>query len=243
VVNHLAKMLQRMLGEDVALHLHFERDLPTVRADQGMLEQVLMNLAVNSRDAMPRGGQLIINTRLAQVDSSEMPLHASGAPGPYVVLSVGDTGSGIAPEHLPHIFEPFYTTKDVGKGTGLGLATVYGIVQQHHGWITVDSEPKTGTVFQIFLPATNQAPDTVADVTYTLPSRVGRETILLVEDEPALRNLVKTSSNARLSRPRSRIRLCRSRNLDGSPCHRSFADGHGHARRHERQGTGPAAEI
>jgi two-component system, cell cycle sensor histidine kinase and response regulator CckA len=192
VVNHLAKMLQRMLGEDVALHLHFERDLPTIRADQGMLEQVLMNLAVNSRDAMPRGGQLIINTRLTKVDSTEMPLHASGAPGPYVVLSVGDTGSGIAPEHLPHIFEPFFTTKDVGKGTGLGLATVYGIVQQHHGWITVDSEPRRGTVFQIFLPATNQAPDTVADITYTLPSRVGRETILLVEDEPALRNLVKS---------------------------------------------------
>jgi two-component system, cell cycle sensor histidine kinase and response regulator CckA len=191
VVNHLAKMLQRMLGEDVALHLHFQRDLPTVRVDQGMLEQILMNLAVNSRDAMPRGGQLIINTRLAQVDSSGLPPHASGAPGPYVVLSVGDTGSGIAPEHLPHIFEPFYTTKDIGKGTGLGLATVYGIVHQHHGWITVDSEPKRGTVFQIFLPATTQAPDAVADVTYTLPNRVGRETILLVEDEPALRNLVK----------------------------------------------------
>jgi two-component system, cell cycle sensor histidine kinase and response regulator CckA len=191
VVNHLAKMLQRMLGEDVALHLDFQRDLPTVLADQGMLEQILMNLAVNSRDAMPRGGQLIINTRLVHVDASEMPLHATGAPGAYIILSVGDTGGGIASEHLPHIFEPFYTTKDVGKGTGLGLATVYGIVQQHHGWITVDSEPNKGTIFQIFLPATNQAPDTVADAVYTLPSRVGRETILLVEDEPALRNLVK----------------------------------------------------
>jgi CheY-like chemotaxis protein len=140
---------------------------------------------------MPRGGQLIINTRLVHVDASEMPLHATGVPGAYIILSVGDTGGGIASEHLPHIFEPFFTTKDVGKGTGLGLATVYGIVQQHHGWITVDSEPSKGTIFQIFLPATNQAPDTVADAVYTLPSRVGRETILLVEDEPALRNLVK----------------------------------------------------
>ena len=192
VVNNLAKMLQRILGEDIALHLHFQRGLPTVHADQGMLEQILMNLAVNSRDAMPRGGQLIINTRHAQVEPGEMPPNCDGAHGLYVVLSVGDTGTGIDPEHLPHIFEPFFTTKDVGKGTGLGLATVYGIVHQHHGWITVDSESNRGTVFQIFLPATNQKADTVADVTYTLPTRVGRETILLVEDEAALRNLVKS---------------------------------------------------
>jgi two-component system, cell cycle sensor histidine kinase and response regulator CckA len=191
VVNNLAKMLQRILGEDIALHLNFQRDLPSVYADQGMLEQILMNLAVNSRDAMPRGGQLIINTRRAQLKPDEMPPDSPGAPDQYIILSVGDTGTGIDPEHLPHIFEPFYTTKDVGKGTGLGLATVYGIVHQHHGWITVDSEPGRGTIFQIFLPSTNQEPDTVADATYTLPSRVGRETILLVEDEPALRNLVK----------------------------------------------------
>jgi PAS domain S-box-containing protein len=191
VVNNLAKMLQRILGEDIALHLHFQEGLPAVHADQGMVEQILMNLAVNSRDAMPRGGQLIINTRTTPVDPGLMPPHSEGSPGLYVVLSVGDTGTGISPEHLPHIFEPFFTTKDVGKGTGLGLATVYGIVHQHRGWITVDSEPNRGTVFQIFLPASNQEPDTVADVTYTLPSRSGKETILLVEDEPALRNLVK----------------------------------------------------
>ncbi|MCL4180616.1 MAG: PAS domain S-box protein [Verrucomicrobia bacterium] len=191
VVNNLAKMLQRILGEDIALHLHFQRELPAVHADQGMVEQILMNLAVNSRDAMPRGGQLIINTRTTPVDAGQLPPHSEGAPGLYVILSVGDTGTGIADEHLPHIFEPFFTTKDVGKGTGLGLATVYGIVHQHRGWITVDSEPNRGTVFQIFLPASSQEPDTVADATYTLPSRSGRETILLVEDEAALRNLVK----------------------------------------------------
>jgi PAS domain S-box-containing protein len=191
VVNNLAKMLQRILGEDIALHLHFENGLPAVHADQGMIEQVLMNLAVNSRDAMPRGGQLIINTRANPVDAPAMPPHSEGAPGLYVVLSVGDTGTGILPEHLPHIFEPFFTTKDIGKGTGLGLATVYGIVHQHRGWITVDSEPNRGTIFQIFLPASSQEPDTVADASYTLPSRSGKETILLVEDEPALRNLVR----------------------------------------------------
>jgi PAS domain S-box-containing protein len=190
VVSNLSKMLQRLLGEDVSLHVHFTPQLPAVHADQGMLEQVLMNLAVNSRDAMPRGGQLIINTGLAEVVAGQTLPHPDARPGAYVTLSVSDTGSGIAPEHLSHIFEPFFTTKDVGKGTGLGLATVYGIVKQHHGWITVASELHKGTVFQIFLPASREKPESTPTAAPALPTRAGQETIMVVEDEPALRTLV-----------------------------------------------------
>lgn len=192
VVHNMSKMLQRLLGEDVSLHVHYGNNLPAIYADQGMIEQILMNLAVNSRDAMPRGGQLILNTAVTEITADQPLPHPEAAPGRYVMLSVGDTGTGIAPESLPHIFEPFYTTKDVGKGTGLGLATVYGIVRQHLGWITVDSDVGRGTLFQIWLPASREKPGNIAETAFTPLSEGGRETVLVVEDEPALRLLVRS---------------------------------------------------
>jgi CheY-like chemotaxis protein len=185
----MTKMLQRILGEDIALQAEYAPNLPPVRADVGMLEQVLLNLAVNSRDAMPRGGRLAISTRAQTFSNDDAAHNADMAPGLHVCLGVSDTGSGIAPEVLPRIFEPFFTTKEVGKGTGLGLATVHGIVKQHHGWIEVASEAGRGTAFQIYLPAMTDgrrvAESAPAD---TLPR--GTETILVVEDESAVRLLV-----------------------------------------------------
>jgi signal transduction histidine kinase/CheY-like chemotaxis protein len=191
VVNGMGKMLQRLLGEDISLHVHYSPNLPGVLADAGMLEQVLLNLAVNSRDAMPRGGQLIINTTVARFASGELGPNLDAYPGEFVCLSVSDTGTGIAPQHLPHIFEPFFTTKDVGKGTGLGLATVYGIIKQHRGWVTVASEVGKGTVFQVFLPANAGRSAAAAAPAAETPPRGGRETILIVEDETAVCELMK----------------------------------------------------
>ena len=191
VVNGMSKMLQRLIGEDISLHVHFAPHLPGAFADAGMLEQILLNLAVNSRDAMPKGGQLIINTSGLHVTEENLGQHPDAYPGPFVCLSVTDTGTGIAPQHLPHIFEPFFTTKGVGKGTGLGLATVYGIARQHRGWVTVASEPGKGTVFQVFLPASTEPVPVAEETPAAPPAQGGRETILLVEDEPAVRELVK----------------------------------------------------
>ena len=190
VVGNMTRMLQRILGEDVALRAEYAPDIPAILGDVGMIEQVLMNLAVNARDAMPAGGRLAIRTALRP--PSEAP---AGVPealaGPQVCLSVTDTGTGIAPEHLPHIFEPFFTTKDPGKGTGLGLATVYAIVKQHRGVISVSSDPGQGTTFSICLPGApaglSQQKRLPAGAS-ALPS--GSEVILAVEDEPALGRLV-----------------------------------------------------
>jgi PAS domain S-box-containing protein len=192
VVHNMSKMLQRLLGEDISLHVHHGESLPAVYADQGMIEQILMNLAVNSRDAMPRGGQLILNTGILDLSPDQPLPHPDAAPGRYVMLSVGDTGTGIAADDLPHIFEPFFTTKDVGKGTGLGLATVYGIVRQHLGWISVSSEAGRGTLFEIWLPASHEKPENIAETAFTPLSAGGKETVLVVEDEPALRLLVRS---------------------------------------------------
>jgi PAS domain S-box-containing protein len=191
VVHQMSKMLQRLLGEDIALHFNYGRSLPAVYADQGMIEQILMNLAVNSRDAMRQGGQLSLNTRMEELPADGTPPHPDAAPGRYVVLSVGDTGTGIDPKDLPHIFEPFYTTKDVGKGTGLGLATVYGIMRQHLGWISVDSELGRGTRFEMWFPASTEKPEILTETSFTPLSKGGEETVLIVEDEAALRLLVR----------------------------------------------------
>jgi PAS domain S-box-containing protein len=141
VVGGMTRMLKRILGEDIALRSDFASSLPPVFGDAGMIEQVVLNLAINSRDAMPGGGRLAIATGAETLDERQAQLNPDASPGPHVWLAVSDTGCGIPPENLPRIFEPFFTTKDVGKGTGLGLATVYGIIRQHRGWITVDSEP------------------------------------------------------------------------------------------------------
>ncbi|MCI0538515.1 MAG: PAS domain S-box protein [Verrucomicrobiales bacterium] len=190
VISQLTKMLTRLLGEDVALQCNYSAHLPAVYADPGMMEQVMMNLAVNARDAMPQGGQLMINTSVASFSEGRLP-HPRAHAGRFVCITVADTGCGMASETLTHIFEPFFTTKEVGKGTGLGLATVYGIVELHHGWIEVASQVGCGTSFRIFFPVL--ADEIVAGTSPTLPEPLfrGNETILLAEDEPALRKLVR----------------------------------------------------
>jgi two-component system cell cycle sensor histidine kinase/response regulator CckA len=191
-VTSLAKMLQRIIGEDVRLELHLHPGPLVARADAGMLDQVLMNLAVNARDAMPKGGKLVIETAARTLTESEAAAIPEAVPGRYVALRVTDTGCGIAPEILPRIFEPFFTTKEPGKGTGLGLATVYGIVKQHGGCIRVTSEPGRGTIFEVFLPVHAEAAANSGAAAQPVP-RGGTETILLVEDDPAVRPLTRAT--------------------------------------------------
>jgi len=187
VVAQTAKMLQRILGEDITLLSESAAELPFILADAGMMEQILLNLAVNSRDAMPEGGKLTIATGITMLDQKQAARHPGAQPGAYVHLAITDTGCGIPPENISRIFEPFFTTKEAGKGTGLGLATVYGIVRQHHGWITVSSEAGQGTTFRIHFPAVGgkKAGKTAAPGISKLPR--GTELILLVEDELTVR--------------------------------------------------------
>ncbi len=193
IVSNMTKMLHRIVGEDVVLQADYTSNLPAIHGDAGMMEQIILNLAVNARDAMPAGGRLVISTGTAFVDKKQARENADTQPGPYVYLSVSDTGSGIAPENLPHIFEPFFTTKEVGKGTGLGLATVYGIVQQHHGWISIDSKVNQGTTFRIcFPPFAGPRTETPPPVENTKMVG-GSETILVVEDEAPLRLILCTA--------------------------------------------------
>jgi len=192
VVANMTRMLQRILGEDIALSVQYAPLLPPVYADPGMVEQTLLNLVVNSRDAMPRGGQLLIITGTVDINAASLQENPDAKAGPAVFLSVRDTGCGIAPENLSHIFEPFFTTKEVGKGTGLGLATVYAVVKQHDGWIRVHSELGYGTTFRIHLPAAHPAPSIEERTPSAELVRGGTETVLLVEDETPLRNLVRT---------------------------------------------------
>ena len=188
VVGNLARMLNRFLREDIDVAFRYAPQPAYVRADPGMIEQVVLNLVVNARDAMPFGGHLSIETAL--VDGAAESGGPVGPMGSWVCLRVTDTGSGIAPEHLPHIFEPFFTTKDVGKGTGLGLATTYGIAQQHGGWIEVDSEVGRGTTFRVFFPYVSAAVAEAPPMAATPPTPRGHETILVVEDEDGVRALV-----------------------------------------------------
>lgn len=193
VVANMTKMLGRILGEQIALQINYWPQPPMIRADAGMIEQVLLNLAVNARDAMPKGGQLAINISSAEVDANHAANCAEARTGTFVCLSVSDHGYGIPPENLRRIFEPFFTTKEVGKGTGLGLATVYGIVKQHQGWIEVTSELGKGASFRVYLPASAESADSAKDSPMTRAVRGGRETLLIVEDELAVRELVRGS--------------------------------------------------
>jgi PAS domain S-box-containing protein len=190
VLEGVAKLLERVLGEDVTLESLLTPGLPAVEGDPGMIEQVLMNLAVNARDAMPAGGRLTLSTSVERVDSYRTTRYPGLEAEALVVLQVHDTGCGIAPAAIPHIFEPFFTTKEVGKGTGLGLATVYGIVKQHNGWISVDSEPGKGTTFTIRLPAAIQPRVPAADAASAPRLPLGTETVLVAEDEDAVRLLI-----------------------------------------------------
>ena len=192
LLHNLAPMLQRLLGEQIQLHLNLQPDSPAVLADSGMVEQVLVNLVVNARDAMPKGGRLIIETSLHQIDPDYCRIHPEALSGQFVCLGVIDTGCGMDAETIDHIFEPFFTTKDVGRGTGLGLPTVYGIIKQHQGWIQVASHPGRGSAFKVFLPlASPDDPQAERPVRRTTAADLP-ETILLVEDEPPLRQLAKS---------------------------------------------------
>ena len=186
-VTNIVKMLQRIVGEDVQMQFKLSTRPLLIHADAGMIDQVLLNLTINARDAMPQGGQLVIETFEVNFDELTVDKSATARPGSFACLSVSDTGSGISPENLPRIFEPFFTTKEVGKGTGLGLATVFGIVKQHQGWINVYSEPGLGTTMRIYLPRLVAPADSHAagSLFETLPK--GTETILIVEDDPAVR--------------------------------------------------------
>jgi two-component system, cell cycle sensor histidine kinase and response regulator CckA len=190
IVADVQKMLHRMIGEDVALITNPGKDLGRVKADPGQLIQVLMNLAVNSRDAMPDGGALTIETANVDLSEADVRQHPGLRPGKYVLLAVSDTGCGMDKATQARIFEPFFTTKEVGKGTGLGLATVYGIVKQSDGYIAVHSEPDRGTTFKIYFPRIEEAaPASTARQVKAIAS-TGSETVLVVEDEAGVRNLV-----------------------------------------------------
>jgi PAS domain S-box-containing protein len=190
----LGKMLQRTLGEDIHLEWKLHPHPLRLHADPGMLDQVLMNLAINARDAMPEGGTLTIETSELVLDEAAARNQPGATPASYVCLAVRDTGAGIAPEVLPHIFEPFFTTKEPGKGTGLGLATVFGIVQQHRGWITVESAPGQGATFRVYLTARPKGATATPLVAgqATTPNTRGAETVLVVEDEASVRTLMRT---------------------------------------------------
>jgi two-component system, cell cycle sensor histidine kinase and response regulator CckA len=190
LVSDMEKMLSRLIGEDIALSLSLDPVLSQVKADRGQIEQVLMNLAVNARDAMPDGGELTIQTANDELDLVYTREHPGSKPGRYVMLSVTDTGTGMDPETLAQIFEPFFTTKERDKGTGLGLATVYGVVKQSDGYIAVESQKGKGTSFKVYLPLVMQAAVAPESVPAPLSVR-GWETILLVEDAEALRKLAQ----------------------------------------------------
>jgi two-component system cell cycle sensor histidine kinase/response regulator CckA len=195
VVSDMDKMLRRLIGKDVELTTLLDPDLGRVRADPGQLAQIVMNLAVNARDAMPRGGRLAIETSNADLDTTYIALHPPSRPGPYVMLVISDTGSGMDPETQSHIFEPFFTTKPVGEGTGLGLSTVYGIVKQSDGYIWVYSELGVGTTFKIYLPRV-EGTAAGARAQRAIPVGGGSETVLVVEDEEALRGLLRETLEA-----------------------------------------------
>jgi two-component system cell cycle sensor histidine kinase/response regulator CckA len=189
LLTDLEKLLRRIIGEDIELMITLDKDLGRVKADPGQIEQVILNLAVNAKDAMPKGGRFTLETDNAELDDAYARSHLSVIPGHYVVLSVSDTGVGMSPEVRERIFDPFYTTKETGKGTGLGLSTAYGIVKQSGGNIWVYSEPGQGTTFKIYLPRQEDSLEEVRekDVREELPR--GSETVLVVEDEEVLRKL------------------------------------------------------
>jgi two-component system cell cycle sensor histidine kinase/response regulator CckA len=189
-LNELAKetisLLRNVIGERIEIHLQLADDLNVIWADPGQVEQVLMNLSLNARDAMPNGGRLVVETKNVSLAEDYQRLHPYALPGDYVLLRVLDTGIGMDAETMAHIFEPFFTTKEIGRGTGLGLATVYGIVKQHKGFIDVDSEPGQGTAFRVYLPLGNGPAETSEkQVVFTM--RRGSECILIAEDNDDLR--------------------------------------------------------
>jgi two-component system cell cycle sensor histidine kinase/response regulator CckA len=193
LVVNLTKMLRRLLSENIAMEVECAPQPLMIRADAGMVEQVLLNLVVNARDAMPKGGQLWVKTSRVDFSGPAERLPDQARPGAFVCLTVSDSGTGIAPEVLPRIFEPFFTTKEVGKGTGLGLATVYGVMHQHEGWVRVESEVGRGTTFRAYFPCLVSAEAEAETGLARLQARGGHEGILLVEDEWAVREIANAA--------------------------------------------------
>jgi CheY-like chemotaxis protein len=192
LIDDLGKMLRMLIGEDIRLEVSLMPALWRVEADPGQMEQVLLNLAVNARDAMRDGGTLRIETRNVEVDGAEARKTSPPmSDGPYVVIRISDTGLGMDPETLSHIFEPFFTTKERDHGTGLGLATVYGIVKQSNGYIWADSEVGTGTTFEIYLPQCDAPQPSLATEPHRPKAPTGSETILLVEDDDGVRDMAR----------------------------------------------------
>jgi len=192
-VNEVTSLISESLGKDVEVRAELARELASVHADPSQMEQVLMNLAVNARDAMPRGGRLTFATKNAHFDADACRMRPGILPGEFVQLTVADTGTGMDAVTLERIFEPFFTTKPPGKGTGLGLATAYGVVKQHGGWIEVSSTVDLGTAFHLFLPAAAAMEMKSGQPAGTEPVRGGPETILLAEDHEGLRELARES--------------------------------------------------
>jgi len=185
------RMLLRLIGEDIELVTVLGINIGRVKADPGQIEQVVVNLALNARDAMPKGGRLNIETSGEDLDESSIHQYGDLPPGSYAKLVFRDNGTGIDKETIPHIFEPYFTTKEVGKGTGLGLATVYGIIRQSGGDVRVESEPGKGSTFTILLPRTSEVESVEEDIVMAQETSRGRETILLVEDEEPVRKLLR----------------------------------------------------
>ena len=188
IVAAAEKMLRRLIGEDVQLTTSLQPDLGRVRADPGQIDQVLLNLAVNARDAMPKGGTLSFDTRNIELDptsGSSPELH----PGRYVLMAVTDSGCGMTPETQARIFEPFFATKDVGQGTGLGLSVVHGIVEQCGGYVEVLSVPERGTTFKIYLPVSEEAASKISERVHAMSPQESVSAVLLVEDETPVRNV------------------------------------------------------
>jgi PAS domain S-box-containing protein len=196
VVTEMEKMLRRVIGEDIDFRTAPAAELGSVRADPSQVEQVILNLVVNARDAMPHGGKLTLETANVNIDEEYARLHVGMRPGRYVMLAVSDTGTGMDRETQAHVFEPFFTTKGIGKGTGLGLSTVYGIVKQSEGYISVYSEVGHGSTFKVYLPSVDAPAAQPVAQPAVKPSQVGTETVLLVEDEPSLRKLVEHNLRA-----------------------------------------------
>jgi PAS domain S-box-containing protein len=192
IILNVEKMLRRLIGEHIDLRTSLDPNLENVKADQSQIEQVILNLAVNARDAMAEGGKLLIETANVDLDEDYARLHRPQLPGQYVLLTVADTGKGMDAETQAHIFEPFFTTKEIGKGTGLGLSTVYGVVRQSGGHIWVYSEPWQGTTFKIYLPRVGRMAQVQHAPAVPNESIRGSETILLVEDEESLRGLTRS---------------------------------------------------
>ena len=190
IIRDFLKILGKIVGEDIVFTTYLSEKSCTVEADPGQIEQILMNLIVNAKDAMPAGGEIIIETAEVELDELYSDKHIEIKPGQYVLLTISDTGEGMDEEVMSKIFDPFFTTKELGKGTGLGLATVYGIVKQHDGYIYVYSEKNKGTTFKIYLPASNKSVEETESKSITKPLSQGKETILIVDDKTSIRRLI-----------------------------------------------------